>query len=113
MMNYNFKIKMKNNKQDQIIFYNLVITSNFKVVMTKMTIFLAFKIKKYKVRPFSQKQNKMLEGTLVQFITKTPKNQWYNCTKKCAGEIERRMKVKKQVLFLKREQVKSQTQNLE
>ena len=81
--------------------------------MTKMTIFLAFKIKKYKVRPFSQKQNKMLEGTLVQFITKTPKNQWYNCTKKCAGEIERRMKVKKQVLFLKREQVKSQIQNLE
>ena len=55
MMNHNLKIKMKNNKKDLTIFYNLV-------VMTKMTIFLASKIKKYRVKPFSQRQNKKLDG---------------------------------------------------
>ena len=96
---------MKNNKENLIKFYSLI-------VKTKMTIFLACKIKKYRVKPFNKRQNKMLDGTLVQFITKTLKNQWYNCIKKCVDEIEQKTKVKKQVLFLKRERVKSQIQNL-
>jgi len=80
--------------------------------MTKMTIFLAFRINKFRVKHFNQRQNKKLDVILVQFITKTQKNQWYNCIKKCVDEIEQKTKVKKQVLFLKRERVKSQIQNL-
>lgn len=98
-------IKMKNRNEYLKIFYNLVL-------MTKMTILLVFRRNKYRVKPFSQRQNKKLNGTLLQLITKTLKNQWYNCIKKCVDEIEQRMKAKKPVLFLKREQVKNQIQNL-
>ena len=42
MKNYNYNIKMKNNKENLIKFYSLI-------VKTKMTIFLACKIKKYRI----------------------------------------------------------------
>ena len=75
--------------------------------MTKMTIFLAFRINKFRAKHFNQRQNKKLDVTLVQFITKTQKNQWFNCIKKCEDVIEQRMKVKKRVLFLRQELVKN------
>ena len=51
MKSYNYNIKMKNNKENLIKFYSLI-------VKTKMTIFLACQIKKYRVKPFNKRQNK-------------------------------------------------------
>ena len=51
MRSYNYNIKMKNNKENLIKFYSLI-------VKTKMTIFLACQIKKYRVKPFYKRQNK-------------------------------------------------------
>ena len=49
MKSYNYNIKMKNNKENLIKFYSLI-------VKIKMTIFLACKIKKYRVKPFNKRQ---------------------------------------------------------